>query len=218
MASDASHMLEAALEQMDDIIFGAQGYPSQGSDSALIPALTSAITPDIRVLQLVEDLRVALEGQVDQESMRRQVPIDTAHTLLEWLEKGGVSTVNTQSPVNGETNQERLTRLEGDKESLVLQVSVLTDQVEAQGVKISDLESSLAEHQHKLNSTEEMLQQVRTSHNGPLPFIQTFEPQPYSQSHRKTPPKHNVSTSMFDGGDGILGVIGSIPPPPNTAS
>ncbi len=35
---------------------------------------------------------------------------------------------------------------------------------------------------------------------------------------RKTPPKHNVSTSMFDGGDGVLGVIGSISPPPNTVS
>ncbi len=35
---------------------------------------------------------------------------------------------------------------------------------------------------------------------------------------RKTPPKHNASTSMFDGGHGVLGVIGSIPPPPNTAS
>ncbi len=35
---------------------------------------------------------------------------------------------------------------------------------------------------------------------------------------RKTPSKHIVSTSMFDGGDGVLGVIGSIPPPPNTAS
>ncbi len=32
---------------------------------------------------------------------------------------------------------------------------------------------------------------------------------------RKTPPKHNVSTSMFDC---VLGVIGSILPPPNTAS
>ncbi len=30
--------------------------------------------------------------------------------------------------------------------------------------------------------------------------------------------KHNVSTSMFDSGDGVLGVIGSIPPPPNMAS
>ncbi len=35
---------------------------------------------------------------------------------------------------------------------------------------------------------------------------------------RKTPPKHNVSTSMFDGGDGIFGVIDSIPPPWNTVS
>uniref|UniRef100_A0A673ZTN2 PPFIA binding protein 2 n=1 Tax=Salmo trutta TaxID=8032 RepID=A0A673ZTN2_SALTR len=70
-----------------------------------------------------------------------------------------LSRVNQRSPVNGETYQERLTRLEGDKESLVLQVSVLTDQVEAQGVKISDLESSLEEHQHKLDSTEEMLRQ-----------------------------------------------------------
>lgn len=42
------------------------------------------------------------------------------------------------------------------------QVSVLTDQVEAQGAKISDLQSSLVEHQQKLDSTEEMLQQVRS--------------------------------------------------------
>uniref|UniRef100_A0A668AFU5 PPFIA binding protein 2 n=1 Tax=Myripristis murdjan TaxID=586833 RepID=A0A668AFU5_9TELE len=67
--------------------------------------------------------------------------------------------VNLCSPVNNESYQERLVRLEGDKESLVLQVSVLTDQVEAQGEKIRDLESSLEEHHQKLVSTEEMLQQ-----------------------------------------------------------
>uniref|UniRef100_A0A671KR15 PPFIA binding protein 2 n=1 Tax=Sinocyclocheilus anshuiensis TaxID=1608454 RepID=A0A671KR15_9TELE len=71
-----------------------------------------------------------------------------------WLKK-----VNLQCSSNNETYQERLARLEGDKESLVLQVSVLTDQVEAQGEKIRDLESSLEEHHHKLISTEEMLQQ-----------------------------------------------------------
>ncbi|KAG9338038.1 hypothetical protein JZ751_027202 [Albula glossodonta] len=67
--------------------------------------------------------------------------------------------VNPRSPVNNETYQERLSRLEGDKESLVLQVSVLTEQVEAQGEKIRDLESSLDDHHYKLSSTEEMLQQ-----------------------------------------------------------
>ncbi|KAK5935174.1 hypothetical protein CgunFtcFv8_020559 [Champsocephalus gunnari] len=71
-----------------------------------------------------------------------------------WLKK-----VNLHSTGNSESYQERLSRLEGDKESLILQVSVLTEQVEAQGVKISDLQNSLVEHQHKLNSTEEMLQQ-----------------------------------------------------------
>lgn len=41
-----------------------------------------------------------------------------------------------------------------------LQVSVLTDQVEVQGEKIRDLDMCLEEHREKLNSTEEMLQQV----------------------------------------------------------
>ncbi|XP_029953075.1 liprin-beta-2 isoform X2 [Salarias fasciatus] len=71
-----------------------------------------------------------------------------------WLRK-----VNLHSNTNSESYQDRLSRLEGDKESLILQVSVLTDQVEAQGVKISDLQTSLVEHQLKLSSTEEMLQQ-----------------------------------------------------------
>eukprot|EP00066_Takifugu_rubripes_P027409 XP_011616675.1 PREDICTED: liprin-beta-2 [Takifugu rubripes] len=71
-----------------------------------------------------------------------------------WLKK-----VNASSSANGESYQQRLSRLEGDKESLILQVSVLTDQVEAQGAKISDLKSSLVEHQQKLRSAGEMLQQ-----------------------------------------------------------
>ncbi|MEQ2247962.1 Liprin-beta-1, partial [Ilyodon furcidens] len=74
--------------------------------------------------------------------------------------------VSICSPANNETYQERLLRLEGDKESLVLQVSVLTDQVEAQGEKIRDLETSLEEHRQKLASTEEMLQQI--------PYIHSF--------------------------------------------
>lgn len=45
-----------------------------------------------------------------------------------------------------------------------VQVSVLTDQVEAQGEKIRDLEFCLEEHREKLNATEEMLQQVFHRH------------------------------------------------------
>uniref|UniRef100_A0A8C7GFH9 PPFIA binding protein 2 n=1 Tax=Oncorhynchus kisutch TaxID=8019 RepID=A0A8C7GFH9_ONCKI len=125
----------------------------------------------LQVLQLVEDLRLALELQPREEernTLRAQVPSSTAHMLMDWLDMDRGSdrgSVNLRSPVNNESYQERLVRLEGDKESLVLQVSVLTDQVEAQGEKIRDLESSLEEHHHKLNSTEEMLQQELLSRN-----------------------------------------------------
>ncbi|KAG9475791.1 hypothetical protein GDO78_003940 [Eleutherodactylus coqui] len=83
---------------------------------------------------------------------RMDVEIDI-YKHFTWLRR-----VN-HTVANNETYQERLTRLEGDKESLILQVSVLTDQVEAQGDKIRDLESCVEEHHLKLNATEEMLQQ-----------------------------------------------------------
>uniref|UniRef100_A0A673GYJ4 Liprin-beta-2-like n=1 Tax=Sinocyclocheilus rhinocerous TaxID=307959 RepID=A0A673GYJ4_9TELE len=157
MASDASHMLEAALEQMDDIIAGKtliyNGLYDLGSPVSVGP---------LPVLQLAEELRLALELQArdeDRNSLRSQLPCTTAQTLMEWLEKGSVRHLKVKCSSNNETYQERLARLEVDKESLVLQVSVLTDQVEAQGEKIRDLESSLEEHNHKLISTEEMLQQ-----------------------------------------------------------
>ncbi|XP_047372095.1 liprin-beta-2 isoform X16 [Sciurus carolinensis] len=70
-----------------------------------------------------------------------------------------MSQANHHGAASNETYQERLARLEGDKESLILQVSVLTDQVEAQGEKIRDLEVCLEGHQVKLNAAEEMLQQ-----------------------------------------------------------
>uniref|UniRef100_A0A8C9YN64 Liprin-beta-1/2 coiled-coil domain-containing protein n=1 Tax=Sander lucioperca TaxID=283035 RepID=A0A8C9YN64_SANLU len=153
MASNASHMLEAALEQMDDIIAGKSFYMM----------ITVSVKPLIcGTLQLTEALRAVLEGQgsdEEQDSLRKHVSTNTAHVILKWLKRDEVGAVNLHSSGNSESYQERLSRLEGDKESLILQVSVLTDQVEAQGAKISDLHSSLVEHQHKLNSTEEMLQQ-----------------------------------------------------------
>lgn len=56
----------------------------------------------------------------------------------------------------------------------VVQVSVLTDQVEAQGEKIRDLEFCLEEHREKLNATEEMLQQVFHKHMSVAPREQHF--------------------------------------------
>ncbi|XP_020947807.1 liprin-beta-1 isoform X16 [Sus scrofa] len=112
----------------------------------------------LRALHLVEDLRGLLEMMEadEKEGLRCQIPDSTAETLVEWLQS---QMTNGHLPGNGDVYQERLARLENDKESLVLQVSVLTDQVEAQGEKIRDLEFCLEEHREKLNATEEMLQQ-----------------------------------------------------------
>ncbi|XP_047720925.1 liprin-beta-1 isoform X1 [Prionailurus viverrinus] len=157
MMSDASDMLAAALEQMDGIIAGSKALEySNGIFDCQSP--TSPFMGSLRALHLVEDLRGLLEmmDTDEKEGLRCQIPDSTAETLVEWLQN---QMTNGHLPGNGEVYQERLARLENDKESLVLQVSVLTDQVEAQGEKIRDLEFCLEEHREKLNATEEMLQQ-----------------------------------------------------------
>ncbi|EFB17296.1 hypothetical protein PANDA_004285, partial [Ailuropoda melanoleuca] len=129
------------------------------SDGSCEPALASPAsrTNPFPVLHLVEDLRLALEmleQPQERAALLSQIPGPTAAYIKESL-----SQVNHQGAASNETYQERLARLEGDKESLILQVSVLTDQVEAQGEKIRDLELCLEGHQVKLNAAEEMLQQ-----------------------------------------------------------
>ncbi|NXG12028.1 LIPB2 protein, partial [Sakesphorus luctuosus] len=136
----------------------AAEYANGGYD--IVSPAPSVYLGTFQILHLLEDLKMALEMLEDpqeKEALRNQIPGATAVCLREWFEEN-LSQVNHHS-ANNETYQERLARLEGDKESLILQVSVLTDQVEAQGEKIRDLEICLEGHQLKLNATEEMLQQ-----------------------------------------------------------
>ncbi|NXH21774.1 LIPB2 protein, partial [Bucco capensis] len=136
----------------------ATEYTNGGYD--IVSPAPSVYLGTFQILHLLEDLKMALEMLEDpqeKEALRNQIPGATALCIREWFEEN-LSQVN-HHPSNNETYQERLARLEGDKESLILQVSVLTDQVEAQGEKIRDLEICLEGHQLKLNHTEEMLQQ-----------------------------------------------------------
>uniref|UniRef100_A0A8D3CUK2 PPFIA binding protein 1b n=1 Tax=Scophthalmus maximus TaxID=52904 RepID=A0A8D3CUK2_SCOMX len=156
--SDASDMLAAALEQMDGIIAGSKALDySNGMFDCQSP--TSPFMGSLRALHLLEDLRSVLElmDTEERENLRCQIPDSTAESLVEWLH-GHLSNGHVSLGA-GDHYQERLSRIESDKESLVLQVSVLTDQVEAQGEKIRDLDLCLDEHREKLNATEEMLQQ-----------------------------------------------------------
>ncbi|XP_049578257.1 liprin-beta-1b isoform X4 [Syngnathus scovelli] len=158
MMADASDMLAAALEQMDGIIAGSKALDySNGLYDCQSPS--SPFMGNLRALHLLEDLRGILEllDNDGRASLRCQIPDSTAESLVEWLQ--GRMSNGHLSVGAGDHYQERLTRIESDKESLVLQVSVLTDQVDAQGEKIRDLDLCLDEHREKLNATEEMLQQ-----------------------------------------------------------
>uniref|UniRef100_A0A673BYA9 Liprin-beta-1-like n=1 Tax=Sphaeramia orbicularis TaxID=375764 RepID=A0A673BYA9_9TELE len=153
--SDASEMLAAALEQMDGIIAGSKAMDySNGLFDCQSP--TSPFLGGLRVLHLLEDLRAALElmDNEERDNLRCQIPDSTAEGLAEWLH-GRI----TNGHVSEAVYQERLSRLESDKECLILQVSVLTDQVEVQGEKIRDLDTCLEHHREKLNATEDLLQQ-----------------------------------------------------------
>ncbi|KGL99363.1 Liprin-beta-1, partial [Charadrius vociferus] len=148
-----------SLSLLDLLVLGTKSateYANGGYD--IVSPAPSVYLGTFQILHLLEDLKMALEMLEDpqeKEALRNQIPGATAVCLREWFEE---NLVNHHSS-NNETYQERLARLEGDKESLILQVSVLTDQVEAQGEKIRDLEICLEGHQLKLNATEEMLQQ-----------------------------------------------------------
>lgn len=56
--------------------------------------------------------------------------------------------------------EDRVRRLEADKESLQLQVQVLSEQIAAQTEKMADLERSLHDTRQRLDDTEQKLQKV----------------------------------------------------------
>ncbi|KAK8402538.1 hypothetical protein O3P69_000746 [Scylla paramamosain] len=145
---EASKMLEAALQQMDGIIAGTQ------LELASLP--DRSMSPSLAVLEAAEKLRQAVQMSQDEGEVE-EIPEEMRNFLLEWL-RGRAG--------DGSSLEDRVMRLEGDKESLQLQVTVLTEQVEAQAEKITDLENLLDDKKEQLQKTEEQLQKeiiIRTS-------------------------------------------------------
>lgn len=58
-------------------------------------------------------------------------------------------------------SDELVRRLEGDKERLSLQVTVLTEQIDAQTEKIADLEKALEDKKKQIHTAEDVLNRVR---------------------------------------------------------
>uniref|UniRef100_F6X2S3 PPFIA binding protein 1 n=1 Tax=Equus caballus TaxID=9796 RepID=F6X2S3_HORSE len=169
MMSDASDMLAAALEQMDGIIAGSKALEySNGIFDCQSP--TSPFMGSLRALHLVEDLRGLLEMMEtdEKEGLRCQIPDSTAETLIEWLQS---QMTNGHLPGNGDVYQERLARLENDKESLVLQELLSRTSLETQKLdlmaeisnlklKLTAVEKDRLDYEDRFRDTEGLMQEI----------------------------------------------------------
>lgn len=134
--AEASKMLEAALQQMDGIIAGTQQELKKLSISECSSSAPASVKDALDQLQSTIELVGADKREV-----------------YSWvLALIGMPEVD-----------ERMQRLESDKDSLQMQVSILMDQIDAQTEKISDLERGLSERSYQLQRSEETLQKEMLS-------------------------------------------------------
>ncbi|XP_078586492.1 liprin-beta-1-like isoform X33 [Branchiostoma floridae x Branchiostoma japonicum] len=159
MTTDASEMLAAALEQMDGIIAGSKTEFFNGVIEPRSPQYTAE--PSNEVLTLLDGAKSLLETmeENDQDTVMSQLPEGTRNYLTQWLRPNNSETKTNGHAYPSDGYEEKIQKLENDKESLILQVSVLTDQVEAQGEKIRELENGIEGQKDQQADTEEMLQQ-----------------------------------------------------------
>lgn len=184
IANDAATMLAEALEKMDGLISDDQMMMEGLKPSSL------SFSPNDQILGLAEDLRNALISVVPSNRPNIRIPNKTAQFLMDWLksllvknlihgnfylrinyvifipkyfflfQEANDSSQKSGICSNGEVSRAQIERLEDEKDSLILQVSVLTDQVEAQGEKMRELEFTLEEQKIKAEDLEQELKKV----------------------------------------------------------
>uniref|UniRef100_A0A671QK40 Liprin-beta-1-like n=1 Tax=Sinocyclocheilus anshuiensis TaxID=1608454 RepID=A0A671QK40_9TELE len=179
MMCDASEMLAAALEQMDGIIAGSKAMNyTNGLFDCQSPK--SPFLGSLRVLHLLEDLRAALDlmDPGEKESLRSQVSETTAEGLIEWLQ--GQLTNGHGSATGDLVYQERLSRLESDKECLeLLSRSVLETEKLELLTEVSSLKLKLAAAEGDCRESEvrsTCLHHHHSSKNGGSPSVSPTQP------------------------------------------
>lgn len=139
--SDPSKLLEAALQQMDGIIAEAGGT---GGTTNTGPGRAARA----RALELAQQLASSLQHAVPPPP---RPDFTTASAILRWLQQNNNSVALNDA-------EDRVRRLEADKESLHLQVQVLSEQIAAQTEKMTDLERALQDARQRLDDAEQRLQ------------------------------------------------------------
>lgn len=128
--AEASKMLETALQQMDGIIAGTQQLDLRKASIGSNPRPTS-----------LQEALNQLQSTIKLVGADKRYVYNWVLNLIEMPEV-----------------EERLQRLEGDKDSLQMQISILMDQIEMQTEKINDLEKTLMDKNAQLKRSEEIIQ------------------------------------------------------------
>ena len=154
---EASDMLAEALKQLDNVLANTKFEPHNGKTELCKRKTSRRHSQTTRIVRLMEDLKSSLELCDEKSKVMNLVPVEITSYIRKWMI--GVSDCSVAA--NGylqDSIEDKLQKIESEKDSLSLQVSVLTDQIDAQAEKIRDLEYCLAERREKIISAEDMLQ------------------------------------------------------------
>ncbi|XP_034656184.1 liprin-beta-1 [Drosophila subobscura] len=151
-ATEGSKMLEAALQQMDGLISSTAatvGQPGGGAGASLTLSERNLISAT-NVLSTAKTLALALQ----QVGLAAPAPDPvTAAIISDWLE----------THIPRQDSDERMRRLQRDKEGLALQYQMLAERVSEQADKIIELEGLITDKTQQLCNKEELLQRQMIS-------------------------------------------------------
>ncbi|XP_044008499.1 liprin-beta-1-like isoform X5 [Aphidius gifuensis] len=129
-STEASKMLEAALLQMDGILSGACAEAPEGGSTDSKDSIKDA----------TKILIAAIKNSSTSSSLPPPPDATSIDILLQWMQP------------------ERLRKLENERAGLHMEISVLSEQVEAQSSKIIELENLLQDKKDTMRQMEEVIQ------------------------------------------------------------
>ncbi|KAH8270276.1 hypothetical protein KR018_006467 [Drosophila ironensis] len=145
--TEGSKMLEAALQRMDGLLSSTatqQSGPETGAGASLTLNERNLISAT-NVLSTAKTLALALQ----QVGLAAPAPDPvTAAIISDWLE----------THIPRQDSDERMRRLQRDKEGLALQYQMLAERVSEQADKILELEGLITEKTQQLCNKDEQLQ------------------------------------------------------------
>ncbi|XP_016966361.1 liprin-beta-2 [Drosophila biarmipes] len=151
--TEGSKMLEAALQQMDGLISSTATQAGSASVAGAGASLTLSernLISATNVLSTAKTLALALQ----QVGLAAPAPDPvTAAIISDWLE----------THIPRQDSDERMRRLQRDKEGLALQYQMLAERVSEQADKIIELEGLITEKSQQLCNKEEQLQRQMIS-------------------------------------------------------